>query len=38
LDPATAVTIRYVDHLLRKPNGKFVHIMSSVDDSSNGRT
>ena len=38
LDPTTAVTIRYVDHLLRKPNGKFVHIMSSVDDSSNGRT
>jgi phenylacetate-CoA ligase len=31
LHPDTVVTIRYVDRLLRKPNGKFVHIISSVD-------
>jgi len=31
LPPTTIVTIRYVDKLLRKPNGKFVHILSYVD-------
>jgi phenylacetate-CoA ligase len=30
LHQGSEVTIRYVDRLLRKPNGKFVHIMSSV--------
>ena len=30
MNPGTAVTIQYVDHLLRKPNGKFVHLISSV--------
>lgn len=30
LSPETAVTIRYTDRLLRKPNGKFVHIISNV--------
>lgn len=28
----TKVEIRYVDRLIRKPNGKFVHIISSVED------
>jgi phenylacetate-CoA ligase len=27
----TVVTIQYVDRLQRKPNGKFVHIISSID-------
>jgi phenylacetate-CoA ligase len=31
LRPDTTVIVRYVDQLLRKPNGKFVHILSSVD-------
>ncbi|MBI3802948.1 MAG: phenylacetate--CoA ligase family protein [Nitrospirae bacterium] len=31
LHPETVVTIQYTDRLLRKPNGKFVHILSSVD-------
>jgi len=31
LRPDTIVTVRYVDKLFRKPNGKFVHILNSVD-------
>jgi phenylacetate-CoA ligase len=30
LDQCTHVEIRYVDRLIRKPNGKFVHIISSI--------
>ncbi|MBV5330238.1 MAG: phenylacetate--CoA ligase family protein [Chlorobium sp.] len=30
LNADTSVSIRYVDRLLRKPNGKFVHIISTV--------
>lgn len=30
LSPDTVVAIRYTDRLLRKPNGKFVHIISNV--------
>ena len=32
LAQSTHVEIRYVDHLIRKPNGKFVHIISTVGD------
>lgn len=31
LHPDTAVALRYVDRLLRQPNGKFVHIISRID-------
>jgi phenylacetate-CoA ligase len=31
LSPQTTVILRYVDQLLRKPNGKFVHILSSIE-------
>lgn len=31
LNTDTVVTIQYVDRLMRKSNGKFVHIISSVD-------
>jgi phenylacetate-CoA ligase len=31
LAPSTRVEIRSVDRLIRKPNGKFVHIISTVD-------
>ncbi len=27
----TSIEIRYVDRLIRKPNGKFVHIISCID-------
>jgi phenylacetate-CoA ligase len=30
LDPHTRVNIRYVDRLIRQPNGKFLHIISNV--------
>jgi phenylacetate-CoA ligase len=30
LKEGTQITIRYVERLLRKPNGKFVHLISSV--------
>ena len=32
LAPSTQVEIRYVDRLIRKPNGKFVHIISNIDN------
>ncbi len=34
LDPNTQVEIRYVGQLIRKPNGKFVHIISKVGECS----
>jgi phenylacetate-CoA ligase len=34
LSPETAVIVRYTDRLLRKPNGKFVHIISNIDADS----
>jgi phenylacetate-CoA ligase len=32
LAPGTRIEIHYVDRLIRKPNGKFVHIISRVDE------
>jgi phenylacetate-CoA ligase len=36
LAPTTLVDIRYVDRLIRKPNGKFVHLISAFPVATDG--